>query len=165
MQGVVVHHDRSVALQTTAESTNHKVNYPPISQPASDVEIFYWKLSYNNEAENTAELCTWGIVSPVKIWAINWSRDFFHLSFWEPASENCKVMLGFVSPGWHPFLKIVLWKTKANQFIVGHVVWSLRVDFSALEIIVSVLLCLWLLPTIPVPPFQWDATANFAHLL
>jgi len=49
-------------------------------------------------------------------------QSLLHLAFWEQVAEICKIMLRFVSPGGHSFLKIVLLKTEANEFKVGNII-------------------------------------------
>ena len=111
---MVVHHDGPVALEATAESSNHEVNNPAISQPAADVEIFNWQFTDHHEAEHATKLGSRCVVGPVEVRAVDGSGDFFHLALGKPAAENGKVMLGLVGPGGHSFFKVVLRETKAD---------------------------------------------------
>jgi hypothetical protein len=39
MESMIVHHDWSVALETTTKTANYKVDDPAICEPATDVEV------------------------------------------------------------------------------------------------------------------------------
>ena len=81
---VVVHNNRSIRLQTTANTSNHEVHDVEVSDPATGVKILDWKLTNCPQTESNSHLSTRCVVSVIEIRSIHWSRHFFHLSLWEP---------------------------------------------------------------------------------
>lgn len=45
VKGMIVHNNRSVALQTTAETSYNEVNNPSVGDPATHVEILDWQFT------------------------------------------------------------------------------------------------------------------------
>ena len=54
VESVIVHHNGSRVAKTSAESTGYEVNDPGISQPASNIEVLYGKLSNKKKTEQAA---------------------------------------------------------------------------------------------------------------
>jgi hypothetical protein len=74
--------------ETSAETTQHEVHEPSVSQPASYIEVLDGKLSNEEETEQAAELSAASIVSPVEVRTIYWAGDHaLHVVAGEPASQ------------------------------------------------------------------------------
>jgi len=49
VKSVIVHNNRSVALETTTQTSHNEVNYPAVGDPATDVEIFDWQFTDDSQ--------------------------------------------------------------------------------------------------------------------
>ena len=136
---MIVHNNRSVALQTTAKTSYNEVNNPSVGDPATHVEILDWQFTNDSQTQEASNLSAGSIVSPIEIRSVDRSGNFLHFSAGEPTSENCELALSFWGPSWHDFLEVVLGHTKANQVVVLDVFGFLWVDLSSLQIVIGIL--------------------------
>lgn len=85
---VVVHHNRSVVLETSTETSYNEVDDPTVSQPGSNVEILNGELSDEEESEQASKLSSASVVSPVEVRSENGSgNNIVHLVSREPTSQ------------------------------------------------------------------------------
>ena len=108
VEGVVVHDQRTVRFETTADTTNNEPGAPNVGEAASGVEVADREFTNDEETETDTDLGTGGVVGPVIVGTVDWASDFFHLTAGEPRSENSEVLLSLRSPLGHAFLKSVL---------------------------------------------------------
>jgi len=105
---MVVHHDGSLVSQASSESLGDEHYEPPISEPASDIEILNGELSDHEHSEHASNLGSGGIVGPVPVGLLRGSHENIVCStLWEPRLKNINIMLGLWSPAREPFLHIV----------------------------------------------------------
>jgi len=64
---LVVHHDGTSGLQTSAESLHDEEDDPSVTKPHSDVEVLDGQFSDEEETENATHLSSAGIVGPVEV--------------------------------------------------------------------------------------------------
>jgi len=98
VEGMIVHHDGAVVAQATADTTNYEEADPSVGQPASNVEILDGKLADHGQAEKHANLSPRRVRGPVEVGLVSRSSDLREVILWEPACENCKVVLGLGCP-------------------------------------------------------------------
>ena len=67
MELVVVHDERSLVSQTSAESLAYEEHQPEVRNPASDVEVLDWELSNNSKTKEASQLGSSSIISPVPV--------------------------------------------------------------------------------------------------
>ena len=67
VQGVVVQHDGARVSETSAETTQHEVHEPSVSQPASYIEVLDGKLSNEEKTQKATYLSASSVVGPVEI--------------------------------------------------------------------------------------------------
>lgn len=139
VNGVVVHHNWTIVSKTTTKTSHDEQGDPTVGKEDTGVEILDWELADNEEAEEAADLCSGGVVSPVEIRSIHRSGNFLHFAFGEPASQDSELTLSFRCPGGHDFFEVMFRQTEANQLVILYILRNLWVDLSSLQIIVSVL--------------------------
>lgn len=85
MEPMVIEHDWSLVSQTSANTTGHEVDHISVCDPASHVEVFDWQLSNDSETQDASNLSSSGIVGPVVVRCLSWSRnDLISFVSWEP---------------------------------------------------------------------------------
>ena len=82
---------------------------------------------------------TSGVVGPVEVRLVDGSGDFLHLAAGEPTSEDSELAFSLWRPGRHDLLEVMFGHTKADEVVILDVLCFLRVNFSALHIIVGIL--------------------------
>ena len=128
MKSVVVHHDGSVAPETSSATTEDEICDPTVGEANTNVEAFNWEFTNGEETKKASDLSTRGVIGPVEIGPVNWSGNFLHLAAGEPTSENVQIVLSFLSPLRKVLLKNVFTHTETDQIVVLHILSSLRVD-------------------------------------
>lgn len=77
MEAVVVENNWSLISKTPTDSSRHEEDHVCPSDPASDIEVFDWQFSDYSETEKASDLGSGGVVGPVPIGFLGWSRDDF----------------------------------------------------------------------------------------
>ncbi len=139
VESVVVHHDRAVVAETTADSTDNEPADPAVGQPASDIEVLDGELTDDCEAEKNSELGARRVVSPVEVRLVSRAHNHVEVSAGEPALQDVDVVEGFGGPLELTLLKNVLTDTETDQLAILNVVRELRVQSSSSSIIVGIL--------------------------
>jgi hypothetical protein len=139
MERMVVQADGAVVAETLAECPHDKVGDPDVGETTTGVKVLDWQLSDESKAQEAADLSSGGVVGPVKVRLVDGSCDLLHFATREPASEDGELAFGFRRPGRHDLLEVMFGHTKADEVVILDVLCFLRVNFSALHIIVGIL--------------------------
>jgi hypothetical protein len=139
VQGMVVKADGAVVTKTLTESPHNEVGDPDVGETTTGVKVLDWQLSDESETQEAADLSSGGVVGPVEVRLVDGSCDLLHFATGEPASENGELAFGFRRPGRHDLLEVMFGHTKADEVVILDVLCFLRVNFSALHIIVGIL--------------------------
>ena len=84
VEGVIVQHNRAVAVETTANSSDNEVHDIEVGDPATCVEILDWQFTNEPQAESNSELGASGVIGKVEVRSVHWPCHFFHFASWEP---------------------------------------------------------------------------------
>ena len=136
---MIVQADRAVMAETLAERPHDKVGDPDICETTTGVKVFNWQLSNESETQKATDLSSCGVVGPVEVRLVDWSCDLLHFATGEPASKDGELAFGFRRPGRHDLLEVMFGHTEADEVVILDVLCFLRVNFSALHIIVGIL--------------------------
>lgn len=139
VEGVIVHNQRSVRLETAAKTSNHEPHAPNVGKAASSVEVSNWQLTNHSQTKSNTDLSAGSVASPVEVRLVDGSSDLRHVTAGEPSSQNSELLLGLLGPCKLLFLESMLGHTETNKIVVLNVLSELRVDLSSLQVIIGVL--------------------------
>ena len=77
----------TIALQTTANTSDNEVHDVEISDPTASVEILDRKFTNCPQTQCDSDLSPACVVGIVEIRSVHWSSNFFHFASWEPRSH------------------------------------------------------------------------------